>query len=439
MIPLLLLVAVGGLMHAARSFATDSTGTQLAFGFLLLSAYLTAKIVSRFGLPKLTGYIIAGVVAGPYVLELVTSQMAVSLKVVSSAATAIIALEAGAELQLDKIRPMMRTLSAITAFAVVGSAVVIGGALFAMRPMLSLFDGMDMVQTVAVCALLGFALSAKSPAVAMAMISETRSQGPLSSAILASVVVADLCVIVCFSIASAITSALIGGGIDVGATVLAVCWELFGSMAFGVAIGMLIGQFLRSVREGASLFALLVCVVVGEIGTRVQLDPLIVMLAAGIWLRNFSRADARALLDGFQSAQLPVFLVFFALAGSKLDIGALAATIVPVLLIAGARAASFFVGTGIACRATGAPDIVTRYAWFGLLPQAGLALALALVLAKNFPSFGEQAAVILFGVVGFNECVAPVILRLVLVRSGEAGQKPGVDFADGGGGGGGGH
>ncbi len=76
--------------------------------------------------------------------------------------------------------------------------------------------------------------------------------------------------------------------------------------------------------------------------------------------------------------------------------------------------------------------MVTRYAWFGLVPQAGLALALALVLARSFPSFGEQAAVILFGVVGFNECVAPVILRFVLIRSGEAGKKPGVDFGKGG-------
>ena len=61
----------------------------------------------------------------------------------------------------------------------------------------------------------------------------------------------------------------------------------------------------------------------------------------------------------------------------------------------------------------------------------GLALALAGVLVNTFPSFGSKAAVILFGVVGFNECVAPVILRAMLMRSGEAGKKQGVDFASG--------
>lgn len=432
MIPLLLLFAVGGLMHAARSFSTTAAvAPELAFGFLLLAAYFTAKIVSRFGLPKLTGYILAGVVTGPYVLELVTTDMTVSLKIVSGTASAIIALEAGAELEIARIRPVMKTLRALAIVSVIGTAAAIAGVLYLLRDMLSMFDSLTSEQTIAVCALLGVALAAKSPAVVMALISETRAAGPLTSTILATVVVADLGVIVCFSIASAVTSAVIGGGLDVTTTIFDVSWALFGSVAFGIAIGMLIGVFLRSVKSGASLFAVLICVVVAEVGTRVQLDPLIVMLAAGIYLRNFSRADATQLLDNFAAAQLPVFLVFFALAGTKLHIYELWAAIVPVLIVAGTRAASFFLGAKLVTVATGAPEVVRRYAWFGLVPQAGLALALALVLAKTFPSFGPAASVILFGVVGLNECIAPIVLRIVMLRSGEAGKKQGVDFAAG--------
>ncbi|HEY6039898.1 MAG TPA: hypothetical protein VIV58_36705, partial [Kofleriaceae bacterium] len=184
---------------------------------------------------------------------------------------------------------------------------------------------------------------------------------------------------------------------------------------------------------GAAMFALLVCVIVAEIAPTVHLDVLIVLLAAGIWLRNFSKADAGALLSKFQAAQLPVFLVFFALAGSHLDIYKLAAAIIPVVVIAATRATSFFVGARFACKITHAEPIVTQYAWFGLVPQAGLALALAIVLRTNFQSsFGNGAATILLGVVGFNECVAPPILRYMLMRSGEAGKKEGTDFAAGG-------
>jgi len=429
MIPLLLLFALGGLMHAARSFSTDGVAAELAFGFLLLSAYFTAKIVSRFGLPKLTGYILAGVITGPYVLGLVTTDMAVSLKIVSGTASAIIALEAGAELQLEKIRPVIKTLRALALLSVIGTAAAIAGTIYLVRDTLGFFGVLDFNQTIAVCVLLGVALAAKSPAVAMALISETRSEGPLTSTILATVVVADLGVIICFSIASAVTSAVIGGGIDVAATVFDVCWALFGSVGFGIAIGGLLGVFLKSVKSGSSLFAVMICVVVAEVGTRIQLDPLIVMLAAGIYLRNFSRADATQLLDNFAAAQLPVFLVFFALAGAKLHIFELWAAIIPVMLICAVRAASFFIGAKIATVATGAPEVVRKYVWYGLCPQAGLALALALVLAKTFPSFGAEASVILFGVVGFNECIAPIVLRIMLLRSGEAGKKQGADFA----------
>jgi Kef-type K+ transport system membrane component KefB len=431
MIPLLLLLALGGLMHAARSFGADlgSAGTELAFGYLLLVAFFTSKIVSRFGLPKLTGYILAGIASGPFVLHLVTRDMAGSLKIVNGVATCILALAAGSELNLKKIRPVMRTLRAMTVFGVIGAMFAIAGVLYLMRPLLPFLNHLDTTQTLAVCGVLGVALSAQSPAVVMAMLGETRADGPVTQVILASVVVADLVVIILYSVAAAVTGAVIGGGIDVTETALAVSWELLGSLVFGVLLGALIGQFLLSVKRGAALFALTICVVVAEIGTRVHLDPLVVMLAAGLWLENFSRADASDLLHGFESAQLPVFLVFFAVAGTKLDLAQLAAIVIPVLVIVATRATAFFIGCRYACKLTRAPEAVTRYAWFGLVPQAGLALALALLITKTFPSFGAEAGVLMFGVVAVNEMIAPVILRAILVKSGETGKREAHDFA----------
>jgi Kef-type K+ transport system membrane component KefB len=435
-IPLILLLAVASMMQAARSFTMDTSlaGTELAFGYLLLSAYFTGKIFNKLGFPKLTGYLASGVISGPFVLGLVTKDMGHSLDVVKDTATAIIALEAGAELQLKKIKPVMKTLRALTVFAVIGAMFTITGALFLMRPLLpSIFNGFDLTQSLAICGAIGVALSAQSPTVVMALLAETRADGPLSSVILASVVVADLTVITVFSIALAVTGAVIGGRIDVVETALHVGWELLGSMVFGLLIGILMGQFLRHVKKGAELFALMVCVVVAEIGARVELDPLIVLLTAGIWLRNFSKADSHEMFRNFESAQLPVFLVFFGLAGAKLDIFTLWSYLLPVGIIAAVRAVSFYMGAKFACKITGAQEVVTKYAWFGLVPQAGLALALAIVLKSTFAgSFGDGAAVILFGVVGFNEAVAPPILRRILVKTGEAGKKQGVDFAAGG-------
>lgn len=431
MIPLLLLLAMGGLMQAAGSFITlpTSATVQLAFGYLLLTAFFTARLVNRLGMPKLTGYILAGVLSGPFVLGLVTAEMASSLNIVNGTATAIIALEAGAELKLANLRRIAKALSAMTVFAVVGAMFVLAAAIFLMRPWLPFLAGLEPTHVAAIALLLGVALSAQSPAVVMALLAEMRAAGPVSELVLSCVVVADLVVIVCFSIASAIVGALIGGGVDVLRTVRDVSWELFGSIGFGLVLGFLLALFLRTVKEGGALFALTICVVVAEAGPRVHLDPLIVMLTAGLWVRNAPRTDATRLLGGFESAQLPVFLVFFALAGTKLEIGTIYALLLPVGVLTLARTAAFFAGGTIATAVTRAPKPVRKYAWFGLVPQAGLALALALVLEKTFPTFGSDAAVLMIGIVGLNQLVAPIILRFMLLKTDEAGKKPTVDFA----------
>lgn len=431
MIPLLLLLAIGGLMQAARSFtsAAGTSATELAFGFLLLTAYFSAKLVNRVGLPRLTGYLLAGVLTGPFVLELVTREMTDSLKIVNGVATCILGLTAGAELNLKRVRPVMGTLRAVMAIAVLGAIGVLAGVLYLLRPMLPVLAALPDTQTIAVCVVIAVALTPQSPAVVMAILSETRSDGPLSQFMLASVVVADLVVVLCYAFAAAAAGAVIGTHVDLVDLALTLSWELFGSVAFGVAIGIVIGQFVRSVEHGASLFALLICVVVAEIGSRVSLDPLIVTLAAGIWLENFSRANASALLRGFESAQLPVFLVWFALSGTRLDIAALWTGLVPVLILAAARAGWFVIGARVACALTAAPRVVARFSWTGLVPQAGLSLALIVVIQNDFPSFGGAAAVMILSLLGVNLLVSPVLLRSALIRSGEAGRKQASDFA----------
>ncbi|MDQ3366259.1 MAG: cation:proton antiporter [Myxococcota bacterium] len=431
MIALLLLLSIGGLMHVAGTFSMSAgtSGTLLAFGYLLLVAYFAGQLMARLKLPRLSGYLLAGVVSGPFVLELVTTQMTGKLRIVNNVATCILGLVAGAELNFDRVRPIMRTIRWIMVLAVVGGMVALTGVLFAMRSLLPVFHGIPVGEALVMCVVIAVALSPQSPAIVLALQSETRADGPLSRMFLALVVVADLVVVVVYSVVAASGSALIGSGVDVVATALAVGWELLGSIVFGVAIGMLLGLFLRTVKEGAPMFALMVCVVVAEIGSRIHLDPLIVMLAAGIWLENFARADASDLIHGFESAQLPVFLVWFALAGMRLDLPQLWALALPVVVIAATRAAAYYLGARAACRLTGIDPVVARYAWVGLVPQAGLTLALVVVIQSTFPSFGPFAAVLMLSVLGVNQLIAPVLLRIALVRSGESGKRQAPDFA----------
>ena len=433
MIPLFVLAALAGLMHAARSFAPTTLttgGTELAFGFLLLTAFFTARVVNRFGLPKLTGYIGAGILVGPDVLGLIDKPMIGQLKLLGGAATAILALSAGAELNLRAIRPLFRIIRRVAIWAVLGSMIVLAATLVVLRPLIPFRGGLPREHAAVVAGTIAIALTAQSPAVVMAIIGETRADGTLTKLILALVVVADLAVIVTYGIASAAATAVGSGNVDVGTAVGGIAWEVFGSLGVGIFIGFVFGQFIIHVETGAGLFAVMMCFVVAEIGNAIHLDPLIIALAAGIWLENVSRADARKMIDGFDQASLPVYLVFFALAGAKLDLTKLVALALPVGIIVATRGTAFFLGTRIATRGPDVDPVVRRLAWIGLLPQAGLALALAELVRRTFPAFGDAAFALVVGVVATNEMVAPVLLRIAFLRSGEAGKRAGPATTD---------
>lgn len=426
MIPLFALLALAGLMRAATSFAPGTAqhgGAELGFGFLLLTAYFSGKIFSQLGLPKLTGYIAAGIVVGPKVLGLVDADLTAQLKLVGGIATAIIALQAGAELNLQVVRPLFRVVRRISLFAVLGTMLTLTATLLAIRPLVPFLDAMPLHHAAAVAASLGVALSAQSPAVVIALINELGSEGVLTRTILTLVVVADLAVIISYGAASSVASAVIGGGVDVAAAIGGIAWEVAGSIGVGAFIGFVLGQFLLRVAQGIGLFAVMVCFIVAEVGHAVALDPLIIALTAGIFVENVSRADAKKLLHGFESASLPVYLVFFALAGSHLDLAALLRLAAPVSIVVAVRATSFFVGCRIATATDGVEPVVRKLAWLGLVPQAGLALALAELVRRTFPGFGEAAFALVVGVVATNELIAPVILRAAILRSGEAGRR----------------
>jgi hypothetical protein len=113
----------------------------------------------------------------------------------------------------------------------------------------------------------------------------------------------------------------------------------------------------------------------------------------------------------------------------RLDIFQLWTLIVPVTLIVVARAGWFYLGMRVASAHTGADPIIAKYGWIGLLPQAGLSLAFVVVIQSAFPTFGSFAAILVLSVLGVNQLVSPLLLRLALVRNNEVGKKHAQDFA----------
>jgi Kef-type K+ transport system membrane component KefB len=150
---------------------------------------------------------------------------------------------------------------------------------------------------------------------------------------------------------------------------------------------------------------------------------MIVMISAGVLLANGTKDGARALVHDVEAGSLPVYLVFFAVAGAIFRLDLLGQVWLPALALVALRALGFFAGGHLAARRAPLDPAVVRYGWIGLLPQAGLALALAVLIKRSYPGFGPQAAVLVLSVVGINQLLSPVLLRVALVRAGEAGQR----------------
>jgi Kef-type K+ transport system membrane component KefB len=427
MIQLLLLVALAGLMHAGRTFTPFPTigsgpaATTLAAGFLLLAALLAGDLFKQLGLPKLTGYLATGILAGPYVLGLVSQSMLLDLRIFNGVAISLIALTAGTEMDFRSLRPLMRGILWISAFAVLGTMAILTGAAFLLRDLLPFAAQLDSLQMLALAAVLGVALSSQSPAVVVALRKETEADGPMSRTVLGVVVFADLIVIVLFAIATGVARPIIVPGPNAGLPIASLLWEVFGSLGIGAVVGLLIMAYLKLAPGGGALFVVITGFLSAEIGERVHLDPLLIALSAGMLVRNFSSLGDR-LHHAIESASLPVYVSFFAVSGATIHLDALQ----HVGLVAGIfvliRAASFLGGTRLGASIAGSEDVVKKFAGFGLIPQAGLALALALLFARSFPSFGEEAGALVFGVVALNELTAPILYRWALIRSGEAGR-----------------
>ena len=418
---------LAGLMNAARSFAPEisvgggAAGTALACGYLLLSAFLMGSLFKSVHLPKLTGYLAVGILTGPQVLNLVTGPMVSNLQIFNGVATALIALTAGVELDLKRMKPLWKSISWLTSVAICGTILLISCAAFLLRHRLPFLEQLPTLQAVALSLVLGVTMAAQSPAVVIALQAEMSADGPLTRTVLSVVVLSDLLVIVLFAAASSVAKSSLGTKSDALHTAMTLAWELVGSIVIGAAVGYAISIYLRFVKGRAALFIIAVAFLLAEIGQRIGLDPLLLALAAGLLIRNLT-AYGKRLQEDIDASSLPVYVVFFAVTGAAVHIRELVVVGIPAAVLVLTRASGFIILGRIATTVAKAPEAVRNYIGLGLMPQAGLALALALLFVKTFPHIGAEASALIFGGVAINEMIAPVLYRFALVKSGEAGR-----------------
>jgi trehalose 6-phosphate synthase len=411
-------------MIAVRSMgpmrAGDARGTALALGFTLVAALVTGEFLRRFRLPRLTGYLLFGLLVGPYLGNVITEAMARQLLVVNGVATVLIAFIAGLALNVERLErrvPGVATTTLVTlGTAIAGLALLV----WASWPWLPIAPDATGGAKLTIIALLVIIIVSFSPTMSAAVIAETGSRGKLSDFVLAVVVVADLAVLVLFSLIMQLARGTMADTAPDDVSLLArLAWEIGGAVAFGCLFGALFALYLRYIGREVTLALLVVGLVLSQVGVGQRVEPLLAAMAAGIVIANLAVAQGETLKAAIQSGALPLLVVFFVAVGASLRLDTLAVSGAAAIGLAFARIGLIWVGVRTGLRLSGMADGPGDYVWTGLISQAGITLGLAATVATEFPTWGGQIQMLLVALIAVDELIGPVLFRTGLLRAGE--------------------
>lgn len=418
---LVLLLCFGAMLGAARiapAYAGSATPVA-ALGFLLLGGVLLGQLVEPLRLPHLTGYLLAGMLAGPHGLGMIGHETVGQLQVINALALALISFSAGAELTVDMLRRGLRGLL-VGAFcqSVLLFAFMVAVFLLA-RPLLPFARSLPGSAALGVALLWATVAIVKSPAATLGVLAETGARGPLARYALGMVVVLDVIVLLLFTVTVVVARGLIEGGARLSlADLTPVGHEVVASIAVGTTLGLLVAAYLWQISAGLPLFLVAVGYGATELARFFGYDPMLIFVVAGFVVQNLSE-QGKKLLHAIERSGQVVFVVFFANAGAHLDLHALR-TLWPVaLLLFGGRAVGTVLAARLGSRIARDEEVVRRYGAVPLLSQAGVAIGIAVAIASAFPSIGEAFRSLAIAVVGINEAIGPVLFKLALDRAGE--------------------
>jgi trehalose 6-phosphate synthase len=416
-----LVLAVLALIWAQRVAGPDispGAGTALALGFTLLGASIVGDVLRRVHLPRLTGYLLFGLAAGPYLSNLITQPMAAQLQVISGMATAFIALIAGLTLNLDRLGPRLSGIGRLTATILLVAMTGVAVVAWVVWPWLPIAPDASGAGKLAMVVLLAIILISFSPTMTAAVTTETGARSRLSETVLAVVVLADITALMLFSISTQFARVALGTGGDEGNLLARFAWEIGGAIAFGVLVGAVVALYLRYIGREMTLVILAACVLLSQVGTTQQFEPLLAAMAAGLVIENLSSAQGDALKGAIQRAAPPVLVVFFVGIGASLRLDTLGAVGLAAFGIATLRLGLIKTGVAIGARRASIDDDTRKYMWTGLISQAGITLGFAAVVAREFGEWGMNLQVLVVALIAIHELLGPLLFRRGLLRVG---------------------
>lgn len=379
-----------------------------------------SRLMKLINLPNVTGYLIAGILVGPYVLNLINNESISSLKIITSTALGFIAFSIGGEFKLVYLKKLGKSILIIT---IVQALVTVILVLCAML----LIPGERSVRLPRAL-LLGAISAATAPAATLLVVRQYKAKGPVTDTLLPVTAFDDAVGLMIFSVCFALAKVFAVGG---SLTVQAVLWdplrEIGLSLLVGGGLGAIIALLMKFFKSNANrlcivLAAVFACVALSDLW---GLSSLLTCMMLGAVLANMRRDSLNilALADDWTPA---LFMLFFVLSGAELDFSILASVGLAGIVYILARSIGKYSGAYLGSHISKAEPTVKKYLGITLLPQAGVAIGMAQMVAASPDLTGvapQVVTVALFATLVY-ELIGPVLTKLALTKAGEI-SKPG--------------
>ena len=387
----------------------------LLIGLTLLLGQIGANLLRKIKIPQVVGYILMGVVLGRSTLNWLDPK---ALSAVTSLALGMIGFTIGSQLRLSQLVKMGRSILWISFFEAFGAFVLVTLAVWALTG--RLFEGL----------IFGALASATAPAATVDVLDEYRCRGVFTTTLLAVVGIDDGIALMIYGVAAPFSKLLFqpDSGITVLGSILVPLRELGGSIVVGLVIGVLFSRGLRWLNTPAERLSITLAVVLGAVGLAEMWHLSLIMtnMVIGLVVGNLASREVRNLDGAIAGFTPPVYIIFFALVGARLDVRLLPVMGLLGLIYIVARAAGKFGGAYLGARLGGAPKTVRRYLGLALFSQAGVAIGLAIAASSDFAEAGPRG--VEFGNLILNtitattfvvQMIGPSLTRLAVIKAGE--------------------
>mgnify|MGYP004613523115 FL=1 len=405
----------------------------LAIGLAMFAGLFLSRLASKFNLPDVTSYLVAGVLIGPLCLGalgipnlgLPSFDFVEKLGLISDVSLGFIAFSIGNEFRLEELKHIGRQATIVAIFQALSATIFVDVGLL----ILHLFLGDTL--PVSTCIVLGAIATATAPAATVMVINQYKAKGPLTNILLPIVALDDAVGLIVFAVSTGIAKALISGSINLVSVIVNPLVEIVASLVLGAALGWvfsIVEKFFnsRSKRLSLAVAFVFLCTAFSKIeltfgsGVEIGFSSLLVCMMCGTIFCNLCDFSDE-IMYRTDRWTAPVYVLFFVLSGAELDLrvfGSAAVVGIGLVYIL-MRSAGKIVGASVSSRMVGCPKTVCKYLGITLLPQAGVALGMSATVAADFGAEGAiMRNIVLFSVLIY-ELVGPILTKIALTASGE--------------------